>query len=264
VTPTPAARHARNQPRSPFAAADICAHTGFELRPGAPRPVFDADVWDFTGVAGLPVQMPRSEQIFTYTAIAAPAWRLVAKELIFALLVPGHDAVALLPGAYRSPLSLRTCHHRLEELTRWFAFLTDRGLTSLGQVDNDCATAYAAHRAHRRDRSGRVTGTNGPSRRAVAIQLILDLISYRELFTDRVPTGLRPWGATTATRAAGRKHPGENATPPVAAQVLQPMLAAALYLSDTIGPHLAELNGQYRAAVAGRPQVPSLRKPPTR
>jgi hypothetical protein len=76
--------------------------------------VFDTDVWDFTGVVGLPVQMPRSEQIFNFTAITGPQWRL-------------------------------------EELTRWFGFLTTRGLTSLGEVDDGICQAYLANRSHRRD-----------------------------------------------------------------------------------------------------------------
>jgi hypothetical protein len=226
--------------------------------------VFDADVWDFTGVVGLPVQMPRWEQIFNFTAIPDPRWRLVAKELVFALLVPRHEAVVLLPGAYRTALTLRTCHHRLEELTRWFAFLTTRRLTSLTEVDDGICQAYLAHRSHRRDSTGRVTGAaNGPSRRAAAVQLILDLGGYRKLFADRIPAGLRPWGNVSASRAAGRKRSGENATPPLTPEVLQPMLAAALYLTETIGPHLAELNRQYRQSVARRPRLPQPRGAPT-
>jgi len=248
---------------SPFAGADICAHTGFALHPGGHGPVFDSDAWDFTAVVGLPVQMPRSEQIFNFTAVADPRWRLITKELVFALLIPHHEAVALLPGAYRAPLTLRTCHHRLEELTRWFAFLTDRRLTSLEEVDESCCAAYLAHRSHRRDVTGRVIGENGPSRKAVAVQIVLDLIGYRELFADRLPAGLRPWGDTPASRIAGRKYATQNTTPPLAQDVLAPMLAAALYLTETIGPHIADLNRQYRTAVGQRPRLPSLRRAPT-
>ena len=43
--------------RSPFAGADLCAQTGFQLPPQAVRPMFDHDVWDFAAVAGLPVSM---------------------------------------------------------------------------------------------------------------------------------------------------------------------------------------------------------------
>jgi hypothetical protein len=246
---------------SPFAGADICAHTGFQLHHGGQGPVFDVDVWDFTAVVGLPVQMPRYEQIFTFTAVTDPTWRLVAKELIFALLVPTHPAVTLIPGAYRTALSLRTSHHRLEELTRWFAFLASRGLATLSEVDDTCCVAYLAHRSHRRDTTGQVTGANGPSRRVAAAQIVVDLIRYRELLADRVPPGLRPWGDATPARAAGRTLTGENATPPVAEQVLQPMLAAALYLCQTIGPPLIELTSCYRQSQDGR-QLPSLRRAP--
>lgn len=261
-------QHASARPahrwRPPFAGADICAHTGFRLHPGHTRPMFDTDLWDFTGVVGLPVQMPRYEQVFDFTTIAEPHWRQVAKELVFALLVPQHEAVALLPGAYRTALSLRTCHHRLEELTRWFAFLTSRGVTSLGAVDDGICHAYLAHRGFRRDSRGRVTtAVNGPSRRAAAAQLIGDLAAYRDLSAERLPAGLRPWGDVSASTASGRKRTHENATQPLPTQVLQPMLAAGLYLTDTIGPHLADLNRRYRQSVR-RDQLPQPRRMPTR
>ena len=54
----------------------------------ARRPVFEDDVWDFTDVIGLPVQMALSRRRFDFTAITDPRWRLVAKELILALLAP--------------------------------------------------------------------------------------------------------------------------------------------------------------------------------
>lgn len=249
---------------SPFADADICAHAGFGLLPGRRGPVFDTDVWDFTAVAGLPIQMPPSEKIFDFAAIADPRWRLTAKELIFALLVPGHPAVALLPGAYRNPLNLRTCHHRLEELTRWFPFLTGRGLTRLAEVDEECAAAYLAHRAQRRNEAGQVTGKNGPSRQAAAVQVVLDLVAYRELLADPPMASLRPWGDTPARRVAGRAPQGENTTPPVAQEVLGPLLAAALYLTETIGPHAVDLIHQYRQAARARPRLLSLRRVPAR
>lgn len=249
---------------SVFAGADICTHTGFGLHPGHHRPRFDADVWDFGGVVGLPVQMPRSEQIFNFTAIANIRWRLVAKELMFALLVPKHEAVAMLPGAYRTPLGLRTCHHRLEELTRWFTFLPSHRISSLTAVDDGICHAYLANRSHRRDSKGRITAIpNGPGRRAAAVQIIGDLGRYRDLFADQIPLGLRPWGDAPPAHAAGRRLRGENATQPVNNEVLQPMLAASLYLAETIGPHLAELHRQYRQSVR-RDQLPQLRRIPTR
>ena len=50
----------------------------------------------------------------SFAQIADPGWRLVAKELIFAMLVPRHEAVAPLPRAYRAPMHLATASRRLE------------------------------------------------------------------------------------------------------------------------------------------------------
>lgn len=79
---------------SPFASADICREAGLTLPPGASRPVFEDEKWDFTEVIGLPVQMPLSKRRFDFTAIRDQRWRLVAKELIVAMLAPRHEAVA--------------------------------------------------------------------------------------------------------------------------------------------------------------------------
>ena len=52
---------------------------------------------------------------FDFTTITDPRWRLVAKELILALLAPRHDAVVRLPRAYRTALQLTSCYSRLDE-----------------------------------------------------------------------------------------------------------------------------------------------------
>jgi integrase len=46
--------------------------------------------------------------------------------------------------------------------------------------------------------------------------------------------------------------------------VLQPLLAAALYLTDTTGPHVADLVHHYREAARHHPRLPSLRRAPAR
>ncbi|MFF7755546.1 site-specific integrase [Streptomyces sp. NPDC007971] len=79
---------------------------------------------------------------------------------------------------------------------------------------------------------------------------MVDLVNYRDLFTaDRVSATLRPWGGATASAIAempsGRT---ENKTQPVEDAVLQPMLAAALYLADTLGPHAVQLVHAVREA----------------
>jgi hypothetical protein len=50
-------------PASPFAGADICREAGLTLPPGAARPVFEDNTWDFTDVVGLPVQVPGQQAV---------------------------------------------------------------------------------------------------------------------------------------------------------------------------------------------------------
>ena len=234
--------------RSEFTGADVCREAGLTLPDGVRLPVFDDDVWDFTQVIGLPVQMPLYSRRFDFTAIPGPPWRLVAKELIFAMLAPRHEAVALLSRAYRTPVHLSTAYGRLIELTGFLAWLTGRGIGSLTEIDDHCCQAYLAHRRYVRDEDGAVVGELSPATRRTAAQIIVDLLNYGELFTtDRLPAGLRPWGGASAS-AIAEMPSGKtmNKTPPLANEVLQPMLAAALYLVTTFGPHAAGLNHQIR------------------
>jgi integrase len=233
---------------SPFAGVDVCQQAGLTLPDGVRRPMFDDDLWDFTDVVGLPVEMPLADRRFDFTPITDPRWRLVAKELVLALLAPHHPAVAPLPRAYRTPLHLRSCSARREEAARLFAWLTDRGTTSLAELDTHTCEAYLAFRRYLFDDDGTIVGEQGPSVRRSAAQIIVDLVNYRQLFTaDRVRTDLRPWGGATATAVAempsGRTM---NKTQPVAGGVLQPMLAAALHLVEVLGPHAIGLNEQIR------------------
>lgn len=235
---------------SPFAGADVCQHAGLTLPQGARRPGFDDDFWDFTDVTGLPASMPLSVRRFDFTAITSPRWRDVAKELIFAMLAPRHEAVALLPRASRTPVHLRTAYGRLAEASRFLNWLTSQGVASLGEVSDHHCEAYLFHRRHVLDEHGAVIGERSPGTRRRAAQVIIDLLNYGELFTsDRPDPGLRPWGGATATAVAempsGR---GMNKTPPLSDDILRPMLAAALYLASAVGPHAIILNQQVKEA----------------
>jgi len=248
---TPAtARHLAGPPSSPFAGADVCEHAGLRLPGDAARPVFDDDLWNFTDVIGLPVQMPRYQRRFDFTAITRPGWRLTAKELMFALLAPRHPAVVPLPRAYRQPLHLRSCSIRLDELSRLFTWLGPRGITSLTQLETADCEAYLAHRRFVLDEDGSVIGEQSPGVRRSAVQAVIDLISYRDLFTaDRVRPGLLPWGGASASAVAQMPSGRDgNKTAPVPGEILQPMLAAALHLVTVLGPHAAELQQQVRDA----------------
>ncbi len=232
--------------RSVFTGADICAQAGLTLPEEVPRPTFDQHVWDFTHVIGLPVQMALAHRRFDFTAITNPRWLLVAQELIFAMLVPHHQAVAPLPRAYRTAVHLNTAGGRLIELTGFLNWLSGRAITSLQDIDTDCCEEYLAHRRYVRDGDDVVVGQLSPATRRSAAQIVVDLVNHRDLFTtDRVNVGLRPWAGASASAVAempsGRT---QNKTPPLDGDVLQPLLAAALYLVSTFGPHAVNLNHQ--------------------
>ena len=262
MTSTSATTAPSTQPRSPFTGADICHEAGLALPKSTSRPVFDDDLWDFTDVVGLPVQMALYRRRFDFTTIDDPRRRLVVKELILALLAPNHDAVVRLPRAYRTPLHLTSCYNRLYEAGRFFGWLAQRGITTLAALDTHLCEEYLAFRRYVIDSHGAVVGEQSPGVRRAAAQIIVDLVDYRDLFTaDRVPADLRPWGGATASAVAempcGRRG---NKTPAVPGDVLQPMLAAALHLVQILGPHVVELNEHiHRIDRAWATKAPGLR-----
>jgi hypothetical protein len=211
---------------------------GFRLPPRVRGPLFEQDLWDFTTVIGLPAYLSRAYRRMDFTAIVNPRWRLVAKEHAIALLLPGHEQVRSLPGARRTPLTLQTCSQILVEVTRWFNWLTAHAVISLDQVTDWHCDAYAAERSVRRDKHGVVIGEQVNARYS-AVAAIVDLAAYRELFTtDRYPAGLRPFGGRTVHAVSTRQVAAGNKTPVVPAEILQPVLAAALYMVNTLGPHI--------------------------
>ncbi len=235
---------------SPFTGADVCQQAGLTLPPGGRRPRFDDDLWDFTDVAGLPASMPLAVRRFSFAPIANPSWRLVAKELIFAMLVPRHEAVTMLPRANRTPVHLHTASGRLNETSRFLNWLTSQGIASLREVGTHHCEAYLFHRRHVLDEHETVLGERSPGTRRRAAQAVIDLLNYGELFTaDQPDPGLRPWGGATASAVAempsGRAM---NKTSPLSDDILQPVLAAALYLTSVIGPHAVTLNQQVKEA----------------
>jgi hypothetical protein len=239
---------------SVFTGADVVRAAGFTLTAGARGAVFDDDVWDFTAVARLPVQLTRAVKRWDFTTITDPGFRLVAKELLFALLAPRHQAVAALPHAYRVPLAIATCQERLTSVTGWLNWLTAQGVTSLAQVTQQHCDAYLDHRRHTRSTDGQPVRERGPSSRRETVAAVLDLHAYAELFTTGgYPPGLCPWHGKPASTIAGVVRRDHNTTPPVTDRVLRPMLAAALHITEVTGPFIADLAQQARAAAAPPP-----------
>ena len=111
-------------------------------------------------------------------------------------------------------------------------------------TQDDC-DRYLTGRRQRKDRAGAVIGTLDESVARVAAAVIIELACYRELLTaDRYRDGLTPWNGRSSSQVAGMRPPAENKTPVAGQRILQPALAAALYLTTALGPHLAALPPQ--------------------
>ncbi|MEK8146271.1 hypothetical protein NKH18_48600 [Streptomyces sp. M10(2022)] len=144
----------------------------------------------------MPTQLSPSVRRFDFTLIMDSRWRLVAKELVLAMLAPRHQSVAPLPRAFRNPLHVTSCRARLDELVRFFNWLGELATISLQQITTRDCEAYLAHRRYVLDEDGAVVGEQSHGTRRSAAQVVVDLVNYRDLFTaDRVPAELRPWAA---------------------------------------------------------------------
>ncbi len=160
-----------------FAGADVCDEAGLALPDNAARPAFEDDIWDFTHVIGLPTQLSPSLRRFDFTLITDTRWRLVAKELILAMLAPRHQTVAPLPRAFRNPLHVTSCRSRLDELVRFFNWLGEQATSSLQQITTRDCEAYLAHRRYVLDEDGAVIGENSHATRRSAAPAVVDLVS---------------------------------------------------------------------------------------
>lgn len=246
--------------RSPFAGADVCELAGLALAPGAARPVFEQNVWQLDGLVDAHRMMRAAEKRWDFTTITHPGWRLVAKELVLALLAPTHERVAELPHAHRARLSPRTCHKHLRTLVRWFAWLQDNQVRSLGEVTQIHCDEFLQDAFVKRDLHGQPTeAANTPGSVAARVWVLQLLGVYGDLFTaDRYPPGFMPWQGAPANTVAGHRRVGENRTPPVPLPMLQPLLAASLYLVEQVGSHLAVLRTDFQPTNAGGSTPPNL------
>ena len=255
---TTATNSERHDGASPFRGLDLCAAIGLRVRLGGRGPAFEQDVWNFADASDLAAYMAKPHKRWNFGAIRNPVWRVVAKEYLVALLVPSHDAVCELPAAYRVARTVPGCVNKHYELIRWFNWLTDQGITELGQVSEHLCEVYIAER---RRGDGKSLGDRRSTVNS-AVQVISGLVQYHALFSaDRLPAGFLPFGGKAAAAVAGLKTPIENSTPVVPDDVLQPVLAAALYVVDVLGPHVVELNTHMRAERARIRTLPEPRNP---
>ncbi|MEH0543650.1 integrase [Streptomyces sp. B21-105] len=229
---------------SVFAQVNVCEIAGLRLAEGAMRPRFEQDRWVFSGLVDSHRMITEREQIWDFTEIINPQWRVVAKEILLAMLAPQYEAVLECAHALRAARSPRTLNGFLEKYIEWFNWLTEKGITSLRGVSQELCKRYLEERSWSVPRLGR------PRRR---------LEPY---------SGFVPWKGKTSTQVVGYKSKGPNLTPPVPDSMLQPLLATCLHLVNEVGPHLVDLMETVRADRAALPtsggvtlaQLPALRQ----
>lgn len=105
----------RRRPVSVFAQGDVCEIAALRLADGATRPRFEQDRWVFSGLVDAHRMMSEREQIWDFTEIINPRWRVVAKEILLAMLAPQYEAVLECAHALRTARSPRTLYGFLEK-----------------------------------------------------------------------------------------------------------------------------------------------------
>ncbi|MFF2787662.1 integrase [Streptomyces sp. NPDC058049] len=225
---------------SPFAGMDVCRAAGWEVVPGGSRPNFDEDFWDLTGLRDIPKSARSNTQRLDFRGITDPAFRLTAKEYIFALAVPDHELVLALPEAIRTVYKPTSCFNYCVQLVRWLNYLTAQGISDLSEVMQEHCDVYRVMRLERK-RTTRGTGPISAGTMMTILQPVRNLAYYRELFTKAAyRPGFVPWPGLPLTKVAGWKYQHGNSEPAVAEEVFQPTVAAALYLTETLGPLVAD------------------------
>lgn len=228
-----------------FSGLDVAETAGLRLHPGSPRPRFDQEVWDLSGLIDAPVVMSAHRNILDFTRIAHPRWRIVAREYLMARLAPRHPAVATLPRAFRTPLNPHTLWRELDALTDWFNYLTATGVTSLSDVNQRHCDAYLETASR---------STTDPGRRlapvtiAALVRATRTFGVYAEILSDRYRPEFVPWAGRSADVVAGYVRTNINKVTPLPDSLLRPLLSNALYLVDTIGPHPAREAAAARTA----------------
>ncbi|MFF3653314.1 hypothetical protein ACFYXV_32345 [Streptomyces sp. NPDC002181] len=224
---------------SPFAGLDVCRSAGWEVVPGGPRPNFDEDFWDLTGVRDMPKSARSNTRRLDFRTIIDPAFRLTAKEYIFALAVPDHELVLAIPDAARTAYKPTSCFNICVQLVRWLNFLTAQGLADLTAVMQEHCDVYRVMRL-KRTHPTRGMGPISAGTMLTILQPVRNLGYYQELFSKTsYRPGFVPWPGLALTDVAGWKNKQENSVPAVAEEVFQPTVAAALYLTETLSPLVA-------------------------
>ncbi|MET9770334.1 hypothetical protein [Streptomyces sp. NPDC006415] len=266
----PAAPFHRRGGASAFAGTAVCEIAGLRILPGTRSPLFDWNTWDFKCLADTHRMVKAYELVWEFELILNPAWRVVAKEVVLALMAPTHEAVLECPYAERRLRSPRTSYRFLQRLTEWFNWLTSQGVTALGEVTQEMCEVYLEKR------SWSIPTPDEPSRRLEPETtsehvFCMKLVTWYDdlLSTDGYRPDFTPWPNKTSAQVVGRKViRGENKIQPLPDGILQPLLETCLYLVNVVGPHAVAVLEDYRiktargeiGAYANQSHAPLVRK----
>ncbi|WP_431040772.1 hypothetical protein ACQUSR_01935 [Streptomyces sp. P1-3] len=213
--------------------------------------MFGQDRWELSGLADAHRMVSETELIWDFSEIVNPSWRVVAKEVLLAMLAPRHEAVLECSLALRRVRSPRTCYRYLRQFIDWFNWLTEQGLVTLDGVTQEMCERYLEERHWSLPVPDELQRRLDPGTMRELVSAIQMLALYGDLVsTDSYCAGFAPWKGKTATSVVGIKTNAQNRTPPVPDAILQPLLATCLYLVDVVGPHIADLLDQVRADAA--------------
>ncbi|MEU0097197.1 integrase [Streptomyces sp. NPDC006267] len=230
------------RPVSAFAGCYVHETIGLALLPGSVRSRFEEDLWDMWGLADKPRSIKQHELTWDFAAILNPKWRVVAKEILIALLAPQHDSVLESALALRKNRSPRTCNRFLRQFTAWFNWLTANGITNLEEVTQEHCDRFAAEAQWYVPKPDAPPVQVEPETLAESIRVVQLITLYGDLLsTDSYRARFVPWDGRSTIKVVGGTWLRANRTPSVPDQLLQPMLATCLYLVNTVGPHLADL-----------------------
>ena len=219
---------------------DLNVLAGFAETYGFEPPVvrFGEDVWDFSAVPERPAWLPAYGLIVRFGRIAQPRWRLSVKELLCARLYPTHPAVvSAVPNRRRRPAPLCEAYFRILLYKRWLDWLDAHAITSLGEVGQEHCDRYYNTRAQQ----------IAPSALSAMVILPLrELADYGPVLNDSYPAEFRPWGHRRVCQITGLPTRRLNATPVIPQQVLDPLLAGALFFVDTASTDILAAREEHR------------------
>ncbi|MET9544236.1 integrase [Streptomyces sp. NPDC006627] len=197
------------------------------------------------------------ELVWDFSAIINTSWRVAAKEVLLALLAPHHESVMACSLALRKFRSPRTCRRFLNRFTEWFNWLTREGVTSLEGVTQEHCDRFIDEQQWRLPEPGEPRQQVVPETLAESVRVVQLLTLYGELLsTDSYRAGFVPWNGRSTLEIVGVKWLRGNRTPVAPDHILQPLLATCLYLVNEVGPHLAAVAEQMRAAAAEGKELP--------